>query len=71
MAKSEVIEYRVFTAAERQGIVADFLRAAEAEHYRLLMSSVNDPSRDERLSRAADEVKRLQTEFDAVVADGA
>lgn len=64
------IEYRVFTVAERKLIVADFLRAAEADHYRLLMSSVSDPSRDERLARAAAEVERLQAEYDAVADDG-
>ena len=60
------MEYKVLTTDERMAIVRDFLRAAETDHYRLSMSSVNDPTRDERVARAADEVTRLQAEYDAV-----
>lgn len=70
MAKSTIVEYKVLTLDERMAVVRDFLRSAEADHYRLSMSSVNDATRDERIKTAAEEVARLQAEYDAVATDG-
>jgi hypothetical protein len=61
------MEYRTLTDTEKLAILKDYLRSAETEHYRISMSSPLDPSRDQRVAQAAEELTRLQKEYDALV----
>lgn len=57
------MDYLIYTPAEQIAVTADFLRNAEAAHYRLSQLPETDPTRDQRLAEAEAEVTRLQTEY--------
>lgn len=57
------MEYFVYTPAEQLTVATDFLRSAEAAHYRLKLLPDADPTRDERLKAAEAEVVERQKEY--------
>lgn len=58
----------VYTPAEQLTVAADFLRNAEAAHYRLSQLPTQDPTKEQRLAEAEAEVIERQAEFKALKA---
>lgn len=65
------MDYLIYTPAEQLSVAADFLRSAEAAHYRLSSLPDSDPTRDQRLAEAEAEVTKRQSEYQRLKAEAA
>lgn len=65
------MDYLIYTPAEQLTVAADFLRSAEAAHYRLSLLPAADPTRDARVADAEAEVTKRQDEYKAIKAAAA
>lgn len=60
------MEYLIYTPEEQITVAEDYLRNAEATHYRLSLLPPTDPTRDTRLADAEKELARQQKEYKAL-----